>query len=158
MWVIYQLFHCVPVNHHSMEWGFSICFWEKVILKQHKVHQKLLFCLQVCELAFRDVLSTVLSIALVSVPRGFLSWCAMASQIHMAPDGSILLLFCTHFKISFCISLCNIFSNYLFPVFSFDKKLSNLTLRELENGSRGGNLSSLSWLQCSSLQLLSIIS
>lgn len=138
---------------------FASVFEKRWSSNNVKYTQKLLFSLQVCELAFRDVLSIVLSTALVSVSRGFLSWCAMTSQICMVPDGSILLLFCTHFKISCCISLCNFFSNYLFPVFSFNKKLSRLTLRELENGSRGGKLSSpLSWLQCSTLHLLSIVS
>lgn len=121
--------------------------------------QKMLFCLQVCELAFRDVLSIDLSTALVSVARGFLNWCAMASQIYVVPDRSVLLLLCAHFKFSCCISLCHFYSNYLFSFFSSSKKLSSLTLRELENGRRGGNLSSpLSWLQCSTLQVLSIIS
>lgn len=124
--------------------------------------QKILSCLQVCELAFRiSYLSgyIVLSTALVSVARGFLNWCAMASQIYMVPDRSILLLLCTQFKMSYYISLCNFLSNCLFPFFSFNKKQSRLTLRELKNGRRGGKFSSpLSWLQRSTLQLLSIIS
>lgn len=72
-------------------------------------------------------------------------------------------LFCCSFipPLKFCVVFLHAISSAItfFTLFSFNKKLTGLSLRELENGSRGGKLSSpLSWLQCSTLQLLSIIS
>lgn len=115
MQVIYQLFHYVPVSHQTfMEWRFSSVFGKRWSSTNMKHAHKMLFCSQMCEVTFRDVLFTILSTALLSVARGFLNWLAMASQIYTVPDRSLLLLLYTSFKILCCISPCNFFSNYLF--------------------------------------------
>ena len=102
--------------------------------------QETLFCSQVCKAAFTDTRSIALSAALVSVARGFLNRLTTPSQISLVPDRCIQLLLCPYFKNSCYISLCNFFRNYLFPFFSLNKKLTLLSLRELENGGRGRNI------------------
>lgn len=105
----------------------------------------MLFFFQACKAAFTVSSSVVLSAALVSVARGVLNRLTIPSQVYLVPDknrNSILFLLCPFFKIPCYISLCNFFSNYLFPFFSFNKKLTLLSLRELENGSRGGKIPS----------------